>query len=52
MPAIRALVLTLLVGMAIGTLAWFAVLGLGELLHTWIANGCSLELLYHGVSAC
>jgi hypothetical protein len=52
MPAIRALVLTPLVGMAIGMLAWFAVSALGELLHAWIAGGCSLELVYSGVGLC
>jgi hypothetical protein len=49
---LRPLLLALLVGVAIGALAWLVVGALSHLLRAWIASGCSLDILYRGVSVC
>jgi hypothetical protein len=49
---LRLLLLALLVGVAIGALAWVVVSALGHALRAWIASGCSLDLMLSGVSVC
>jgi hypothetical protein len=46
------MLLAFVVGVAIGTLAWFVVLRLGELLQAWLASGCSLALVLSSASVC
>jgi hypothetical protein len=49
---LRALLLALLVGVAIGALAWYAVAMLRQLLRAWAAGGCSLDALVNSVGLC
>jgi hypothetical protein len=52
MHGFRALLLAMLVGVAVGALAWYVVAALGHLLRVWLASGCSVDLLLRGVRAC
>jgi hypothetical protein len=52
MHGFRALLAGLLISGAIGTLAWYSVQALRHLLRAWLANGCSLDVIFSGVNMC